>query len=92
LLIFLVLYTTDRKPEILIVAVFGYIIVIIVNISAPCTTRIINGRTPPHIIVINKMAAINDKSFLAAMNTIIDTKSEKLIYRTTPEKRMVILK
>ena len=37
-------------------------------------------------ILIHKIAAINDKSFLAAMNTIIDTKSEKLIYRTTPEQ------
>ena len=41
-------------------------------------------------ILIHKIAAINDKSFLAAMNTIIDTKSEKLIYRTTPEQRQWI--
>ena len=41
-------------------------------------------------ILIHKIAAINDKSFLAAMNTIIDTKSEKLIYRTTPEQRLRI--
>jgi predicted transcriptional regulator len=41
-------------------------------------------------ILIHKIAAINDKSFLAAMNTIIDTKSEKLIYRTTPEQRQRI--
>ena len=38
-------------------------------------------------ILIHKIAAINDKSFLAAMNTIIDTKSEKLIYKTMPEQR-----
>ena len=38
-------------------------------------------------ILIHKIAAINDKSFLAAMNTIIDTKSKKLIYKTTPEQR-----
>ena len=37
-------------------------------------------------ILIHKIASINDKSFLAAMNTIIDTKSEKLIYKTTPEQ------
>ena len=41
-------------------------------------------------ILIHKIAAINDKSFLAAMNTIIDPKSEKLIYRTTPEQRQRI--
>jgi predicted transcriptional regulator len=41
-------------------------------------------------ILIHKIAAINDKSFLAAMNTIIDTNSEKLIYRTTPEQRQQI--
>jgi hypothetical protein len=41
-------------------------------------------------ILIHKIAAINDKSFLAAMNTIIDTKSEKLIYKTTPEQRKQI--
>ena len=41
-------------------------------------------------ILVHKIAAINDKSFLAAMNTIIDTKSEKLIYRTTPEQRQRI--
>jgi predicted transcriptional regulator len=41
-------------------------------------------------ILIHKIAAINDKSFLAAMNTIIDSKSEKLIYKTTPEQRQAI--
>jgi len=41
-------------------------------------------------ILVHKIAAINDKSFLAAMNTIIDTKSEKLIYKTTPEQRQAI--
>jgi len=41
-------------------------------------------------ILIHKIAAINDKTFLAAMNTIIDTKSEKLIYKTTPEQRQRI--
>jgi predicted transcriptional regulator len=41
-------------------------------------------------ILVHKIAAINDKSFLAAMNTFIDTKSEKLIYKTTPEQRQAI--
>ena len=41
-------------------------------------------------ILIHKIAAINDKSFLDVMNTIIDTKSEKLIYKTTPEQRQRI--
>ena len=41
-------------------------------------------------ILIHKIAAINDKSFLAAINTIVDTKSEKLIFRTTPEQKQRI--
>jgi len=41
-------------------------------------------------ILIHKIAAINDKSFLTAIKTIIDTKSETLIYRTTPEQRQRI--
>lgn len=41
-------------------------------------------------ILIHKIAAINDKSFLAAMNIIIGAKSEKLIYKTTPEQRQRI--
>jgi hypothetical protein len=43
-------------------------------------------------ILIHKIAAINDKSFLAAVNTVIDTKFEKLIYKTTPEQRERIKK
>jgi hypothetical protein len=43
-------------------------------------------------ILIHKIAAINDKSFLAAVNTIVDSKSENLIYRTTPEQRERIKK
>ena len=39
-------------------------------------------------ILHHKISAINDKSFLAAMNTIIDTKSEKLIFKTTPEQKL----
>ena len=41
-------------------------------------------------ILIHKIAAINDKSFLAAINTILDTKYEKLIYKTTPEQKQRI--
>jgi hypothetical protein len=41
-------------------------------------------------ILIHKIAAINDKTFLAAMNVIVDTKAEKLIYKTTPEQRQLI--
>ena len=41
-------------------------------------------------ILIHKIIAINDKSFLAAIKTIIDTKSEALIYKTTPEQRIHI--
>jgi hypothetical protein len=41
-------------------------------------------------ILIHKIAAINDKSFLAAMNTIVDTKSDKLIYKTTPEQKLKV--
>jgi len=33
---------------------------------------------------------VNDKSFLAAMNTIIDTKSEKLIYKINTGQRQRI--
>ncbi|OFY53177.1 MAG: hypothetical protein A2Y87_01935, partial [Bacteroidetes bacterium RBG_13_46_8] len=36
---------------------------------------------------LHKIAAINDKSFLSAINTIIDTKSETVIYNLTPEQR-----
>ncbi len=38
-------------------------------------------------ILIHKIAAINDKLFLAAINTILDTKYKKLIYKITPEQR-----
>jgi len=34
-------------------------------------------------ILINKISAINDESFLNAINTIIDSKSEPPIYKTT---------
>jgi predicted transcriptional regulator len=38
-------------------------------------------------ILIQRIAGINDKSFLTAINTIVETKSEKTIYKTTPEQR-----
>jgi hypothetical protein len=38
----------------------------------------------------HKIAAINDKSFLASLNTIIDTKSDNLIFRTTTEQKLRI--
>jgi hypothetical protein len=38
-------------------------------------------------LLINRIAEINDKSFLSAIKTIIDTKSESTIYKTTPEQR-----
>ena len=41
-------------------------------------------------ILIQKISAINDKSFLSAIKVIIDAKSEKLIYRTTPEQKQTI--
>ena len=37
--------------------------------------------------LIHKIAGINDRSFLNAMKTIIETKSESIIYKTTPEQR-----
>ncbi len=41
-------------------------------------------------ILIQKISAINDKSFLSAIKVIIDAKSEKLIYRTNPEQKEII--
>ena len=38
-------------------------------------------------VLFHKIAAINDKSFLAAIKTIIDTKSETIIYKLSPEQR-----
>jgi len=43
-------------------------------------------------ILIHKIAAINDRSFLAALNIIVDSRSESLVYRTTPEQREQIKK
>ncbi len=41
-------------------------------------------------ILIHRIAEINDKSFLTAIKTIIDTKSEATVYKTTPEQRKKI--
>ena len=38
-------------------------------------------------ILMHRIAGINDKSFLAAIKTIIETKSKTTIYKTTPEQR-----
>ena len=38
-------------------------------------------------ILMHKIAGINDKSFLSAINTIIESKAETNIYRTSPEQR-----
>ncbi|MGE5394881.1 MAG: hypothetical protein ACM3P1_09055 [Candidatus Saccharibacteria bacterium] len=36
---------------------------------------------------MHQIAGINDKTFLEAIRTIIETKSETTIYKTTPEQR-----
>jgi len=41
-------------------------------------------------ILIHRIAGINDKSFLAAINTIVESKSKSTIYQTTPEQRKEI--
>lgn len=38
-------------------------------------------------ILMHRIAEINDKSFLSAINTIIEPKSNSTIYKTTPEQR-----
>jgi len=38
-------------------------------------------------ILFHKIAAIDDKSFLSAIKTIIDSKSETIIYKLTPEQK-----
>ncbi len=39
---------------------------------------------------MRKIAGINDKEFLNALNTIIEIKSESTIFKTTPEQRKQI--
>lgn len=41
-------------------------------------------------ILIQRIAGINDKSFLSAINTIVEAKSESTVYKTTPEQRKSI--
>jgi len=41
-------------------------------------------------ILIHRIAGINDKSFLNAIKTIIETKSKSTVYKTTPEQRKEI--
>jgi predicted transcriptional regulator len=38
-------------------------------------------------ILMHRIAGINDKSFLTAIKTIIETKSKSTVYKTTPEQR-----
>jgi len=38
-------------------------------------------------LLIHRIGRINDKPFLTAINTIIETKSESIIFKTTPEQR-----
>ena len=42
-------------------------------------------------ILIHKISGINDKTFLAAIKTIIDSKSETTVYKTTQEQRAKII-
>lgn len=41
--------------------------------------------------LIQRIAVIEDKTFLTAIKTIIETKSETTIYQTTAEKRVKIM-
>ena len=41
-------------------------------------------------IITHRIAGINDKTFLSAINTIIEAKSESTIYKTTPEQKQRI--
>jgi predicted transcriptional regulator len=41
-------------------------------------------------ILIHRIAGINDKTFLAAIKTIIETKSESIIYKTSQAQRLGI--
>lgn len=43
-------------------------------------------------ILFHKIAAINDTSFLNAIHTIIDSKSEESIYPTSAEQKLKIQK
>jgi predicted transcriptional regulator len=41
-------------------------------------------------ILIHRIAGINDKSFLNAIKIIVDTKTESVNYKTTPEQQVRI--
>jgi len=41
-------------------------------------------------IITHRIAGINDKTFLSAINTFIEAKSEPTIYITTPEQKQRI--
>jgi hypothetical protein len=41
-------------------------------------------------ILIHRIAGINDRTFLTAIKTIVDTKSESIIYKTTPAQQLRI--
>jgi predicted transcriptional regulator len=41
-------------------------------------------------ILIHRIAGINDKSFLAAIHTIVEAKSKSTVYKTTLEQRKSI--
>jgi hypothetical protein len=41
-------------------------------------------------IITHRIAGINDKTFLSAINTIIEAKSESTVYKTTPEQKQRI--
>ena len=38
-------------------------------------------------ILIHRITGIDDKSFLSAINTIVEVKSESMIYKTTQEQQ-----
>jgi predicted transcriptional regulator len=38
-------------------------------------------------ILIHRIAGINDKSVLTAINSMIDSSSKSIVYKTTPEQR-----
>ena len=41
-------------------------------------------------ILYQKIAEIDDKSFLSAINTMIETKSQSTIFKTSPEQKKKI--
>jgi predicted transcriptional regulator len=41
-------------------------------------------------IIAHRIAGINDKTFLSAINTIIEAKSDSTVYITTPEQKQRI--